>query len=126
MSKLSASLLPQVVKAINEYGIEVTVYRNVYENQVGVRTLVKSGLEVATLKVVIDNSNGSSSNSNYKKEGIVVPKNTATIYYAYSEDIKLERDDFIIIDGVKYILSVPQNLLHYNILYQVVAEVVVK
>ena len=126
MNKLSESLLPQVVNAINTYGVEVTVYRNVYENQVGVKTLVKSGLEVANIKVVIDNSTGTSSNSNYTKEGITVPKNTATIYYAYSEDVNLQKDDFIVVDGVKYILSVPQNLLHYNLLYQVIAEVVLK
>ena len=127
MNNLSASLLPQVAKAINEYGVEVTVYRNIYENVIGVTTLIESNVEVATIKVVIDNSKSSgSANNKFKVDGIIRPQTTATIYYAYNENVNLQRDDFIFINNVKYILDVPQNVLHYNVLYQVNAEVTVK
>ena len=124
MSNLSAVVLPQVVKAINEYGVEVTVYRDIYENVIGVRTLVEEKREVAKIKIVIDNSNTSSTNNaRYTKDGIISPQGTATLYYAFDSEVNLIKDDYIIIDNLVYILGVPSNLLHYNILYQVTAEV---
>lgn len=125
-SSLSATLLPQVINAINTYGIEVTVLRNVYSNELGVKTLQQAGLEVARIKVVIDNSKGNSTSSNkFRVEGIIHPQQTATIYYAYDSKVNLQREDYIIVDDVKYILDVPQNILHYNVLYQVLAEVTI-
>lgn len=124
MSNLSAVVLPQVVKAINEYGVEVTVYRDIYENVIGVRTLVEEKREVAKIKIVIDNSNTSSTNNaRYTKDGIISPQGSATLYYAFDSEVNLIKDDYIIIDNLVYILGVPSNLLHYNILYQVTAEV---
>lgn len=125
-SSLSATLLPQVINAINTYGIEVTVLRNVYSNELGVKTLQQAGLEVARIKVVIDNSKYNSTSSNkFRVEGIIHPQQTAMIYYAYDSKVNLQREDYIIVDDVKYILDVPQNILHYNVLYQVLAEVTI-
>lgn len=126
MNNLTAQLLPQVIKIINEYGVTVDVYRNVYENDMfGVKKLQYNEM-ITSIKVVIDNSNKGNANNRFKSEGIVRPQNSATIYYAFDENINLEREDYFIIDGIKYILDVPQNLLHYNILYQVNAEVTVE
>lgn len=126
MNNLTAQLLPQVVKIINEYGVTVDVFRNIYENDMfGVNNLHSTEM-ITSVKVVIDNSKASNTNNKFKTEGIIRPQNTATVYYAFDENINLKREDYFIIDGIKYILDVPQNILHYNILYQVNAEVTVE
>lgn len=127
MNNLTAQLLPQVVKIINEYGITVDIFRNTYTNDMfGVNRL--EGTEMITsLKVVIDNAQDSrTANNRFKVEGMIRPQNVATIYYAFDENVNLKREDYFIIDGIKYILDVPQNILHYNILYQVNAEVTIE
>lgn len=127
MNNLTAQLLPQVVKIINEYGITVDIFRNTYANDMfGVSRL--EGTEMITsLKVVIDNAQDSrTANNRFKVEGMIRPQNVATIYYAFDENVNLKREDYFIIDGIKYIFDVPQNILHYNILYQVNAEVTIE
>lgn len=127
MNNLTAQLLPQVVKIINEYGITVDIFRNTYTNDMfGVNRL--EGTEMITsLKVVIDNVQDSrTANNRFKVEGMIRPQNVATIYYAFDENVNLKREDYFIINGIKYILDVPQNILHYNILYQVNAEVTIE
>lgn len=127
MNNLTAQLLPQVVKIINEYGITVDIFRNVYENDMfGVSRLETTEM-ITSIKVVIDNAQDSrTANNRFKVEGMIRPQNVATIYYAFDENVNLKREDYFIIDGIKYILDVPQNILHYNILYQVNAEVTIE
>jgi hypothetical protein len=127
MNNLTAQLLPQVIKIINEYGVTVDIFRNVYENDMfGVNRLETTEM-ITSIKVVIDNAHDSrSANNRFKTEGMVRPQNVATIYYAFDENVNLKREDYFIIDGIKYILDVPQNVLHYNILYQVNVEVTIE
>lgn len=127
MNNLTAQLLPQVVKIINEYGITVDIFRNTYANDMfGVSRLETTEM-ITSIKVVIDNAQDSrTANNRFKVEGMIRPQNVATIYYAFDENVNLKREDYFIIDGIKYILDVPQNILHYNILYQVNAEVTIE
>jgi hypothetical protein len=127
MNNLTAQLLPQVVKIINEYGITVDIFRNTYANDVfGVSRLETTEM-ITSIKVVIDNAQDSrTANNRFKVEGMIRPQNVATIYYAFDENVNLKREDYFIIDGIKYILDVPRNILHYNILYQVNAEVTIE
>ena len=127
MNNLTAQLLPQVVKIINEYGVTVDIFRNTYTNDMfGVSRLETTEM-ITSIKVVIDNSqNSRTANNRFKVEGMIRPQNVATIYYAFDENVNLKREDYFIIDGIKYILDVPQNILHYNILYQVNAEVTIE
>ena len=127
MNNLTAQLLPQVVKIINEYGITVDIFRNTYTNDMfGVSRLETTEM-ITSIKVVIDNAQDSrTANNRFKVEGMIRPQNVATIYYAFDENVNLKREDYFIIDGIKYILDVPQNILHYNILYQVNAEVTIE
>lgn len=127
MNNLTAQLLPQVVKIINEYGVTVDIFRNTYTNDMfGVSRLETTEM-ITSIKVVIDNSQDSrTANNRFKVEGMIRPQNVATIYYAFDENVNLKREDYFIIDGIKYILDVPQNILHYNILYQVNAEVTIE
>ena len=127
MNNLTAQLLPQVVKIINEYGVTVDIFRNTYTNDMfGVSRLETTEM-ITSIKVVIDNSQDSrTANNRFKVEGMIRPQNVATIYYAFDENVNLKREDYFIIDGIKYIIDVPQNILHYNILYQVNAEVTIE
>ena len=127
MNNLTAQLLPQVVKIINEYGVTVDIFRNTYTNDMfGVSRLETTEM-ITSIKVVIDNAHDSrTANNRFKVEGMIRPQNVATIYYAFDENVNLKREDYFIIDGIKYILDVPQNILHYNILYQVNAEVTIE
>lgn len=127
MNNLTAQLLPQVVKIINEYGVTVDIFRNTYTNDMfGVSRLETTEM-ITSIKVVIDNAQDSRrANNRFKVEGMIRPQNVATIYYAFDENVNLKREDYFIIDGIKYILDVPQNMLHYNILYQVNAEVTIE
>ena len=127
MNNLTAQLLPQVVKIINEYGVTVDIFRNTYTNDMfGVSRLETTEM-ITSIKVVIDNAHDSrTANNRFKVEGMIRPQNVATIYYAFDENVNLKREDYFIIDGIKYILDVPQNMLHYNILYQVNAEVTIE
>lgn len=127
MNNLTAQLLPQVVKIINEYGVTVDIFRNTYTNDMfGVSRLETTEM-ITSIKVVIDNIQDSrTANNRFKVEGMIRPQNVATIYYAFDENVNLKREDYFIIDGIKYILDVPQNMLHYNILYQVNAEVTIE
>ena len=127
MNNLTAQLLPQVVKIINEYGVTVDIFRNTYTNDMfGVSRLETTEM-ITSIKVVIDNAQDSrTANNRFKVEGMIRPQNVATIYYAFDENVNLKREDYFIIDGIKYILDVPQNILHYYILYQVNAEVTIE
>lgn len=127
MNDLTAQLLPQVVKIINEYGVTVDIFRNTYTNDMfGVSRLETTEM-IASIKVVIDNAQDSrTANNRFKVEGMIRPQNVATIYYAFDENVNLKREDYFIIDGIKYILDVPRNILHYNILYQVNTEVTIE
>ena len=127
MNNLSAQLLPQVVKIINEYGVTVDIYRNTFENDMfGINRFEGESELIASIKVVIDNAHDSRTvNNRFKVEGMIRPQNVATLYYAYDENVNLKREDFFILDGIKYIIDVPQDVLHYHILYQVNVEVTI-
>lgn len=118
------SLYSTVVKTIKEYGIDITVYRDVYENEVGVKVLVDT-IAVGTFKAVIDNSkSGGSSQDRYSTGNLIVPRKSAQVYIAWDEEsAKIQYGDYIYLDGLRYTLSIPQNLVHYNLLIQLDAEV---
>lgn len=118
------NLLPKIVSILNEYGVDITILRDVYENECGVKTLKQQAQPMYKVKAVIDNSKASGkTNNNYKVNGIVKPQLTATVYIAYDSKLTIQDGDYFIIDGMRYTLSIPQDLLHYHLLYQFNAEV---
>lgn len=118
------NLLPKIVSILNEYGVDITILRDVYENECGVKTLKQQAQPMYKVKAVIDNSKASGKpNNNYKVNGIVKPQLTATVYIAYDSKLTIQDGDYFIIDGMRYTLSIPQDLLHYHLLYQFNAEV---
>ena len=65
MSYNYKKLLPKIQAIIEKYGVELDVYRDTYESEVGVQTYKDTSL-VATIKGVLDNSK--SSNSSVQQE----------------------------------------------------------
>lgn len=113
------SLYKTVVQTMNEYGIDITIYRDVYENEVGVKTLKEQGQVVGTFKAVIDNSKASNQLNRYQISGMVTPQIAATVYIPYDElSATIQYGDYFIIDGLRYSLDLPQDLVHYNLLFQ--------
>lgn len=114
----------QVKSAINTYGIDIVIKRDVYRNEVGVQTLVEKGKHIAFVKAIIDNSNKNDALKNYyKTHGVLKNSNTCTIYFTYDSTLKLQKGDYFILDGIRYTLGIPQDVLHYHLLIQVDCEV---
>lgn len=113
------SLYKTVLQTMNEYGIDIIIYRDVYENEVGVKTLKKQGQVVGVVKAVIDNSKSNSQSSRYQVSGMVTPQQSATVYIPYDRvSANIQYGDYFIISNLRYTLDVPQDLVHYNLLFQ--------
>lgn len=113
------SLYRTVVQTMNEYGIDITIYRDVYENEVGVKTLKEQGKVVGVFKAVIDNSKASNQLNRYQISGMVTPQISATVYIPYDElAATIQYGDYFIINNLRYSLDLPQDLVHYNLLFQ--------
>lgn len=127
MNNRILTLLPKVKQILTQYGLEVDILRDVYENEEGIQTLQESSRYITTIKVIVDNSKVQSSMSNYyRTEGITQISQTATIYYAYDgNEEPLQEGDYFILDGLIYRISQPQDIMHYHILYQTTAEVTI-
>lgn len=119
MSYNYKKLLPKIQATIEKYGVELDVYRDTYESEVGVQTYKDTSL-VATIKGVLDNSK--SSNSSVQQEQQFHQYSiTGTLYYAYFQDQRysIEPGDYVIINNIKYILDMPVDILEVGLLYQV-------
>lgn len=113
------SLYKTVLQTMNEYGIDITIYRDVYENEVGVKTLKKQGQVVGTFKAVIDNSKSSNQSARYQMSGMVTPQIMATVYIPYDKvSANIQYGDYFIMNNLRYTLDLPQDLVHYNLLFQ--------
>jgi hypothetical protein len=113
------SLYKTVIQTMNEYGLDIIIYRDVYENEVGVKALKKQGQVVGTFKAVIDNSKSNSQSSRYQMSGMVTPQITATVYIPYDEmAATIQYGDYFIMNNLRYTLDLPQDLVHYNLLFQ--------
>lgn len=116
MSYNYKAILPTVTSAINTYGIDIDVYRDVYESEVGVQTY-KDTIKVAQIKGVIDNSNVSKTSATTENEFKQNPL-SATLYYPYDKDLDIQQGDFLMVNSIKYILDIPVNVLEVGLLYQ--------
>jgi hypothetical protein len=119
MSYNYKKLLPKIQATIEKYGVELDVYRDTYESEVGVQTYKDTSL-VATIKGVLDNSKSSNSNVQQEQQFHQYSIN-GTLYYAYFQDptYTIEPGDYVIINNIKYILDMPVDILEVGLLYQV-------
>lgn len=119
MSYNYKKLLPKIQATIEKYGVELDVYRDAYESEVGVQTYKDTSL-VATIKGVLDNSKSSNSSVQQEQQFHQYSIN-GTLYYAYFQDptYTIEPGDYVIINNIKYILDMPVDILEVGLLYQV-------
>lgn len=119
MSYNYKKLLPKIQATIEKYGVELDVYRDTYESEVGVQTYKDTSV-VATIKGVLDNSKSSNS-SVQQEQQFHQYSNNGTLYYAYFQDptYTIEPGDYVVINNIKYILDMPVDILEVGLLYQV-------
>ena len=111
-------LLPTIISAINNYGIDITIMRENYTIELGVKKYVDSE-PVYKIKGVLDNSKSSSNTGTQQYTDFMQYSITGTLYFAYDPNIHILPGDYIIVNGVKYILDIPVNIMEVNLLYQV-------
>lgn len=119
MSYNYKKLLPKIQATIEKYGVELDVYRDTYENEVGVQTYQSTSL-VTKIKGVLDNSKSSNSNVQQEQQFHQYSIN-GTLYYAYFQDTEysIQPGDYVVINNIKYILDMPIDILEVGLLYQV-------
>lgn len=117
-----STYLPTIKSIIQDYGRSVTVYRDIFANELGTQVLKQKGFIVANINIVIDNSSKSNSEDNTNSQSINKPYTTGTGYYAYDGKVELRHGDYFIIDGIKYVMHIPQDLVHTHLVYQVSLE----
>ena len=92
--------------------------RENYTTEVGVKKYVDSE-PVYKIKGVLDNSKSSSNTGTQQYTDFMQYSITGTLYSAYDPNIHILPGDYIIVNGVKYILDIPVNIMEVNLLYQV-------
>ena len=116
MSYNYKTLLPTVINAINNYGIDISIYRDFFESEVGVQSY-KETKKIAQIKGIIDNSSISKTSATTENEFKQNPI-SGTLYYSYDKDLDIQQGDFLIVNNIKYILDIPVDVLEVGLLYQ--------
>lgn len=112
-------LLPKIKNIINNYGVELEVYRDIYKTEVGVKTYKETQL-LTKIKGVLDNSK--TSNTRVETENQFHQYTIdGTLYYAYfkNPDYSIQPGDYVVINNIKYILDMPVDILEVGLLFQV-------
>lgn len=122
MSINQPSVLSQIQQAINEYGYEVQILRNIYEvDEIDCKKLVEAKKPIGKIKCIVDNYGP----SGYKKsiintdKGIIKNETEGTLYAPYTPESLVQKDDFIRYDGVEYIVKQVTDVMHYHLLYNI-------
>lgn len=121
---IQAGVIKKVQSAINSYGYQVPIYRDIYEvDAMGCKVLKEEMSYVQDLQCVIDNSSsGRSKSVTNNDQGIIKGYSYATLYATYVKDFPLQEDDFIVYENAYYKVLEIINVVHYNLLYQVSLE----
>lgn len=112
-------LLPKIRNIINNYGVELEVYRDIYKTEVGVKTYKETQL-LTKIKGVLDNSK--TSNTRVETENQFHQYTIdGTLYYAYfqNSNYSIQPGDYVVINNIKYILDIPVDILEVGLLFQV-------
>lgn len=124
MSINTPSVLAQVKTALNEYGYDVKIYRDIYETDaIGCERLTQPYKYIYTIKCLIDNySSGRQKSVTNNNQGILLNSSSGTLYAAYDKNIPLKVDDWVEVDGVKYKVIELSDTLHYHLLWTIQLE----
>jgi len=98
MSYNYKALLPTVINAINNYGIDISIYRDIFESEVGVQTY-KETKKIAQIKGIIDNSSISKTSATAENEFKQNPI-SGTLYYSYDKELDIQQGDFLIVNNI--------------------------
>jgi len=118
-------LKTQIKNAINNYGTDIRILRDIYEkDEDGYEVLKESMRYISTIKCIIDNSSDNKEKKINNRQGIIMLNNKPSLYIPYDNDknIVIKEDDYIEIDGVYYKAKTFTDLVHYNLLYQIPLE----
>ena len=111
----------QVLSAINEYGYDIEIYRDIYEtDELGCKTLTKPFTSIGTIRCIIDNySSGRQKSVVNTNQGVILNESSATLYAPYVEDFLLKTGDFVEYDDITYKVEEISDTLHYHLLYTI-------
>jgi hypothetical protein len=124
MSNLS-KYLPQVVKAIRDYGYLCTLHRHSYDtDERGMKTLTEPYSLVTSMYAVIDNSqqNQSLYLAAEPELGAIKESKHVVIYVAFDQSVDVRHGDVVMYQGASYEVLGVENLLHHNLLYRLQAR----
>ena len=121
---IQAGVIKQVQNAINNYGYQVPIYRDIYQvDAMGCKVLKEQMSYIQDLQCVIDNSSSARSKSvTNNNQGVIKGFSYATLYATYEEDFPLQQGDFIVYENAYYKVLEIIDVVHYNLLYQVSLE----
>lgn len=119
INKVLAQHLGKIKDAIVTYGVKVTILRDIYENESGVRVLKQSGVPITVVDMVLDNSSDRVEEASTALTGIEKPYISAKMYYAYTPTIDIRYGDYFEYQGLIYQLDIPANLANADLVYQV-------
>ena len=121
---IQAEVIQKVQSAMNNYGYQVPIYRDIYEvDAMGCTVLKEEMTHIQDLQCVIDNSSsGRSKSITNNDQGIIKGYSYATLYATYVKDFPLQEDDFIVYENAYYKVLEIIDVVHYNLLYQVSLE----
>lgn len=124
MSRL-AQYLPQIIKAITDYGYEGEILRHIYSvDEFECQILEEAFRSMGRVHVVIDNS-GTGRQGSEGTQGFDTRLREVKIYAAFDEEFIVEVGDFIKYQEVLYEVTNITDLVHHNLLYQLDAKRVV-
>ena len=120
---IQASAYNKVVNAINNYGYNVPIYRDIYEeDELGCKVLQEPNVYIDDIVCIIDNSGGRTKSTVNTNRGIVKEVSYATLYTPYQENIPLQIDDIVLYENCFYKVTHILDLVHYHILLQASLE----
>lgn len=123
MSINSIALKKQIVQAINEYGTDIKILRDIYEKDEHECEVLKESMKyINTIKGIIDNSSNNKDNKINNRQGVIRLNIKPTLYIPYDKNPFIQENDYLEIDGVYYRAETFTDLVHYNLLYEIPLE----
>lgn len=120
------SIRQKVIKAIQKAPKTIQVFRTEKVDD-GAGGYIESTVPtlVAECDGILNNSSNSSININVSAGGMVSTTGGITFITVYQEGTEFRTGDFFTLDGIKYVIKNPVNILHLNIYWEIQVEQVV-
>lgn len=121
------SIRQKVERAINKAPLTITLMRDFkVDDGCGGYIIpeVRPDAKVATIQGILDNSSSGVSgvSSTPSPGGIVTKSNSPKFITIWQEELEIKRGDYFTLDGVKYTVTNPVNILNMNIYWELSLE----